>query len=427
MAKILIIGSGGREHALGWKCSQSDEISTVFYAPGNGGTVENKGININIDGTKKENFGKIYEFVIKEKVDMVIVGPEVPLAYGIVDYLYTRGYNRVFGPSQKASLLESDKFFSYDLMSSLNIPQAESIKCCNINDAKKWIKRLFKNGIVIKARGLTGGKGVYVYTSIDDALNDLQSHFIKYNNDILIAERLFGQEFSVFGISDGIKVFPFEVAFQDYKRLKDNDEGPNTGGMGAYGPVPFVSKDIIMDICKGVFTPIVQKLKEMGVIYKGFIYAGMMMTKYGPKVLEFNVRNGDPECQPAMMMLKNDLYDLLSRALDGRLDDDDIQFSGAACCVVLASKGYPEYYKKYLPISGLENAERVENVKIFHAGTQKEGNGIYSIGGRVFGVTGYSNNIKEARKRAYEAITKIEIRGGFSYRKDIAKDIKELN
>lgn len=287
---------------------------------------------------------------------------------------------------------------------------------------KKWIKRLFKNGIVIKARGLTGGKGVYVYNSIDDALNDLQSHFIKYNNDILIAERLFGQEFSVFGISDGMKVLPFEVAFQDYKRLKVNDEGPNTGGMGAYGPVPFVSKDIIMDICKRVLTPIVQELKEMGIIYKGFIYAGMMMTINGPKVLEFNVRFGDPECQPAMMMLKNDLYGLLSLALDGRLDDN-IQFSGAACCVVLASKGYPEYYKKYLPISGLEIAQRIENVKIFHAGTEKEGNGIYSIGGRVFGVTGYSpNNLEEARNRAYEAISKIKIRGGFSYRKDIAKD-----
>ena len=421
MTKILIIGSGGREHAFGWKLSQNHEISTIFYAPGNGGTEENKGINIKIDGTKKENFGKIYEFIINEKVDMAIVGPEVPLVDGIVDYLYARGYYRVFGPSQKASLLESDKFFSYDLMNRLKIPQAESIKCCNINDAKKWIKRLFKNGIVIKARGLTGGKGVYVYTSMDDALIDLQSHFITRNNDILIAERLFGQEFSVFGISDGIKVLPFDVAFQDFKRLKDNDKGPNTGGMGAYGPVPFVSKDILMDICKRILTPIVQELKEMGIIYKGFIYAGMMMTENGPKVLEFNVRFGDPECQPAMMMLKNDLYDLLSRTMDGRLDDD-IKFSGWACCVVLASKGYPEYYNKHLPISGLENAERIENVKIFHAGTEKEGNGIYSSGGRVFGITGYStNNIREARKRAYEAISKIKIPGGFSYRKDIAR------
>ncbi len=421
MTKILIIGSGGREHSLGWKFSQNDEISTVFYAPGNGGTAENKGININIDGTKKENFEKIYEFIINDKIDMVIVGPEVPLADGIVDYLNNRGYDRVFGPPQKASLLESDKFFSYDLMDKLHIPQAESIKCNNIDDAKKWIKRLYKNGIVIKARGLTGGKGVYVYDSKEDALRDINSHFITYNNEILIAERLFGKEFSIFGISDGTKVIPFDVAFQDHKRLKDNDKGPNTGGMGAYGPVPFITREKIFDINKRILTPIIQELRNSGIIYKGFIYAGMMKTENGYKVLEFNVRLGDPESQPAMMMLKSDLYDILSRALDGKLDNN-IQFSGAACCVVLASQGYPINYKKYLPISGLENAEKIENVKIFHSGTQKEGDIVFSNGGRVFGVTGFSpNNIEDARNKAYEAISKIKILGGFSYRKDIAQ------
>lgn len=422
MTKILIIGSGGREHALGWKFSQSDKISAVFYAPGNGGTEENKGINIHIDGTKKENFEKIYEFIIKEKIDMVVVGPEVPLVDGIVDYLNAKGYNRVFGPSQKASLLESDKFFSYDLMDRLNIPQAKSIKCCTIEEAKMAINFLCgQKGIVIKARGLTAGKGVCVCDSKNDALKDIKSRFVAHGDEILVAERLFGREFSVFGISDGTKVLPFEVTFQDHKRLMDNDKGPNTGGMGAYGPVTFITRETIIDICKTILTPIVKVLKEMGIIYKGFIYAGMIMTEKGPKVLEFNVRFGDPECQPAMMMLKTDLYDLLSRALDGRLDNN-IQFSGVACCVVLASKGYPEYYKKYLSISGLEDAEKIENVKIFHAGTEKEGNGIYSIGGRVLGITGYSpNNIEDARNRAYSAISKIKIPGGFSYRKDIAQ------
>lgn len=422
MTKILIIGSGGREHALGWKFSQNDEISAVFYAPGNGGTEENKGKNIRIDGTKKENFGKIHDFIIDEKIDMVIVGPEVPLADGIVDFLNMRGYERVFGPSHQASLLESDKFFSYDLMDRLNIQQAKSIKCSTIEEAKRAINlHCGPKGIVTKERGLTGGKGVYVHTSKNGALKGVGLHFTTHCNDILIAERLFGKEFSVFGISDGTKVIPFGVAFQDHKRLRDNDKGPNTGGMGAYGPVPFFTKEVIDVICKTILTPIVQEMRNLGAIYKGFIYAGMMITKDGFKVLEFNVRFGDPECQPAMMMLKSDLYDLLSCALDGRLDNN-IQFSGFSCCVVLASKGYPGYYNKHLPISGLEDAEKIENVKIFHAGTEKEGNGLYSIGGRVLGVTGYSlNNIEEARKDAYRAISKIKIPGGFSYRKDIAQ------
>jgi phosphoribosylamine--glycine ligase len=422
MAKILIIGSGGREHAFGWKFSQSDEVSTVFYAPGNGGTEEYKGVNVHIDGTKKENFEKIYEFIREEKIDMTVVGPENPLVDGIVDFLNDKGCNRVFGPSRKASLLESDKFFSFDLMNKLNIPQAESIKCYTIEEAKRAINILSRpKGIVVKARGLTRGKGVCVCDSKDDALKDIKSRFVSHGDEILIAERLFGQEFSVFGISDGVRVLPFEVAFQDHKRLLDNDKGPNTGGMGAYGPVPFVTREILMDICRRILTPIIQELKEMGIIYKGFIYAGMIMTGEGPKVLEFNVRFGDPECQPAMMMLKSDLYRLLSNALEGRFDDN-IQFSGTACCVVLASKGYPEHYKRYLPISGLEDAERIENIKIFHAGTDKEGNCIYSIGGRVFGITGYSpNNIEDSRNNVYEAISKIKIPGGFSYRKDIAK------
>lgn len=201
MTKILIIGSGGREHALGWKFSQNDDISEVFYAPGNGGTEENKGTNISIDGSKKENFGKIHDFIIDKKIDMVVVGPEVPLADGIVDFLNMRGYDRVFGPSHKASLLESDKFLSYDLMNRLNIPQAKSIKCCTIEEAKRAINQYCgPKGIVTKERGLTGGKGVYVHASKNDALKGVELHFTERCNDILVAERLFGHEFSVFGI-----------------------------------------------------------------------------------------------------------------------------------------------------------------------------------------------------------------------------------
>lgn len=420
MAKMLIVGSGGREHALGWKLSQSDDVSIVFYAPGNGGTTENKGVNIPIDGTKKENFEKIYQFVISEKIDMVIIGPETPLVDGIVDYLNEKGYNRVFGPSKKASLLESDKFFSYDLMNKLNIPQAESVKCYNLEEAIKAIKEKTKpDGIVIKARGLTAGKGVSVCNSKEEALKEIELHSAKYGPEVLIAERLIGQEFSVFGISNGTEVIPFEMAFQDHKRLKDDDEGPNTGGMGAYGPVPFISREIITYICN-MFTPIIQELKKMGIVYKGFIYAGMIMTEDGPKVLEFNVRFGDPECQPAMMMLKSDLYEIISSVLDGK--DCNIEFNpGAACCIVLASRGYPGNYKKGLRIYGLEDIKD-KNIKIFHAGTKKEGNIIVSDGGRVLGVTVYSpDNIKDARNIAYDIISQIRLKGEFIYREDIAK------
>ncbi len=428
MAKVLIIGSGGREHAFGWKLSQSGEISTVFYAPGNGGTEENKGVNIPIDGTKKENFEKLYEFIISEKIDMVIVGPEVPLVDGIADYLNERGYNRVFGPSKKASLLESDKFFSFDLMNKLNIPQADSIKCNNLESAMKAInERTSPEGIVIKARGLTAGKGVSVCNSKEEALKEIELYSAKYGYEVLIAERLIGQEFSIFGLSDGMEVIPFVIAFQDHKRLLDDDKGPNTGGMGAYGPVQFISKEMTMYICKIILTPIVQELKKMEIIYKGFIYAGMIMTGDGPKVLEFNVRFGDPECQPAMMMLKNDLYELLSSTLDGK--SCEIQFNpGASCCIVLASRGYPGSYKKGFPIYGLEDLEGIENVKIFHAGTKKEGNNVISDGGRILGVTGYSpNTLKEARNMAYDVIPQICVKGGFIYRKDIAKKSFLLN
>ena len=331
---------------------------------------------------------------------MVIIGPEGPLTDGIVNYLNARGYNRVFGPKQKASLLESDKFLSFDLMDKLNIQQAESVKCYNLEEAKIAIKQLSRSeGIVIKARGLTGGKGVSICDSKEEALKEIELHSAKYGPEVLIAERLFGREFSVFGISDGTNVSPFEITFQDHKRLMDGDEGPNTGGMGSYGPVLFISREMILDICKRILTPIVQELKSVGIVYKGFIYAGMIMTKNGPKVLEFNVRFGDPECQSAMMMLKSDLYDLLSNALDERLRD--IQFhSGAACCIVLASK-------------------------VFHAGTKKEGNTIISDGGRILGITGYSpNNIEDAKNIAYDAVSKMDIPGGFSYRQDIAEKIK---
>jgi len=296
LKKVLIIGSGGREHALGWKLAQSEEVSEVLYAPGNAGTQEGKGRNVPINGANKENFGAVADLIESEEIDLAIVGPEAPLADGLVDFLNARGYNRVLGPTEQASQLESDKFFSYNLMKALKIPQANSVKCSTTEEAIKAINdTATDNGIVIKARGLTAGKGVTVCDSKEQALAEISQHSEKYGAEVLIAERLFGQEFSIFGISDGNRVSPLEISLQDHKPLLEGDKGPNTGGMGAYGPAPVASSSSVKHIAETVLTPIVQKMKADGIEYKGFIYAGMIATETGPKVIEFNIRFGDPE------------------------------------------------------------------------------------------------------------------------------------
>ena len=426
MVKVGVIGGGGREHALGESLAQDAEVSEVIYFPGNGGTQSGKGRNVVIDPTKEENWDAIVEVVKRENIDMVVVGPEKPLSLGFADFLNSQGYNRVFGASKMGSRLEADKFFSYEVMKVLEIPQAQARKCTTFEQSEIAIRKLYKEGknAVIKARGLTEGKGVSVCGSLDEALAELQSHVTKYGPEALIAERLYGQEFSVFGICDGKDVLPIDVSFQDHKRRDDNDEGPNTGGMGAYGPVPFASASVVKDVAERVMRPVVRYMGENGYPYKGFLYVGMIMTKEGPKVLEFNVRFGDPECQPAMMMLRNGIYRPLSLALEGRLSEARVEFlQGAACCVVLASRRYPGDYKANLglEILGIEDANSIPWVKVFHAGTRKEGLKILTSGGRVLGVTAYSpEGIEEAQKLAYQGVEKISVPGGFQYRKDIA-------
>ena len=425
MKKVLIIGSGGREHALGWKLCQSPEVSEVIYAPGNAGTAEGKGVNIPIDGSKKDNFQAISDLIRSKHISLTVIGPEAPLNDGQVDFLNSRGHSNVFGPTSAATQLEADKIYSYELMKLLGIPQAESIPCYSTGEAERAIKKM-SGGVVIKARGLTAGKGVTVCDSKEQALEELARHAVAFTENreyhVLIAERLFGQEFSVFGISDGKRVLPLEISVQDHKPLLDGDKGPNTGGMGAYCPAPIASADIVRHVADNIMTPVVQRMKTRDQEYKGFLYAGMIMTKDGPKVIEFNVRFGDPECQPSMMMLKGDLYTLLSSALDGKLDEVKAEFNpGAACCVVLASQGYPGSYKKGLSISGLEEAARVPGVKVFHAGTKIENDAIVTSGGRVLGVTAHSpNGIADAQRLAYRAVSEISIPGGFAYRTDIA-------
>ncbi len=426
MAEVLIVGSGGREHALGWKIAQSPHVSKVIYAPGNPGTaMEKKRENIGVDGTKKANFPELFDFVKERGIDMVVVGPEGPLCdgVGIVNYFNAKGFSRIFGPSQNATSLEADKFYSYGLMKLCGIPQADSILCHSLEEGIAAIGKIgdSSDGVVLKARGLTGGKGVSVFDNKAQASASLEQFIKQYETDFLVAERLYGQEYSVFGFSDGERVVCLEIAVQDHKPLLENDCGPNTGGMGAYCPVPIAGRKVINYVSDKIMNPLVQKMKKMGNPYRGFLYAGMMLTETGPKVLEFNARMGDPETQPAMMMLKTDLYEVLDSTLQGRLDQVKLEHSpGAACCVVLASQGYPGEYKKGLIISGLDEASKLPGVKIFHAGTRMQDGNIVISGGRVLGVTGYSENgLSHSRERAYRAADMINIPGGFHLRRDI--------
>ena len=397
MEKILIVGNGGRENALRWHLSQNDKVSEVVCI------------------SPKENFNNIEKLIRRKKIDLTIICSEEPLSQGIVDFLNLKGINGVFGPTRKMSLIESDKFYSYDLMDELNIPQACSLKCSTLHEIFDAIGDFEQP--VLKYRGLAGGKGVRVYSSQEEAENDLENFVKTFGKNILVAERLHGKEFSIFGIADGKNVAPFEVAFKDCKKLVDGDTGPNTGGMGAYGPVPFVSRELINKITDEIILPVVKKTN-----FKGFIYAGMMLCEDGIKVIEFNSRLGDPETQPMVMLLESNLYDSIKSSLEGNVEKSSVKFKkGAACCVVLASRGYPENYNVGFSISGISEAEKMEGIKVFHAGTKFENNSWTTNGGRVLDITSYSSDgINPARKLAYEAVSKINIPGGFHYRKDIS-------
>lgn len=426
---VLVIGGGGREHALGWKLAQSYKVDKVFYAPGNGGTAdEEKGINVPIDGSKKENFPLLERLIIDNNIGLTIVGPERPLADGIVNYFHEAGYGGIFGPTREQARLESDRFYFSELMAELGIPQAKSLLCAGKHHVEIGIKKFGQP--VLKSRRLADGKGVRVYDSQEEAIHDVELFINDFGDEVVVSERLYGEEFSIFGIADGRKLVPIEMSFQDHKQLLDGDKGPNTGGMGAYGPAPVASREIVRKIAEEMMEPVV---KEIG--FNGFLYAGMMMTSNGPKVLEFNVRFGDPECQPAMRMLKSDLYEILSSSLEGRLGQVKIELNpGAASCVVLAAKGYPGDYddRKGLPILGINSAERINGVKVFHAGTKKEryhtgkiyeDNDIVVNGGRVLGLTNYSpNGIKDSLEFVYKGTSGILEQTGkevFVYRTDI--------
>ena len=433
MADVLIIGQGGREHALGWNLQLDDNVSKVFYAPGNAGTEEGAGRNLNITPKQFDSFWDyskcIAELIEKENIGMVLVGPEDPLAAGLVDNLNSMGYDNIFGPSREAAKLESDKFYSYDLMDELGIPQAKGIKCYSLSEAVDAIKKMCTSeGVVLKSRRLHAGKGVTVCDSLDEALSRIEPHMKQFKDDVLVSERLVGQEYTVFDISAGESVYPILMSFQDHKPLLDGDKGPNTGGMGAYGPASIAGIEDVLYVSDNVVAPVVKRMAERGTPYKGLFYAGMIMAEEGPKVIEFNVRLGDPEAQPAMMMLDS-LYVPLKYAIEGKIDEVDIGIKqGASCCVVLAADGYPGSYDKGTPIYGIEKADQIPGVKVFHAGTAKKEGKIVTSGGRVLGVTARSRDIEEATQLAYEGVRVITKETNlinedkiFHYRTDIAK------
>lgn len=427
--RICVVGSGGREHAIGWAFEQ--EGHEVFYSSGNGGTQN----NYSIDGTKKQNFPDFISLMKEKGIDLVVVGPEQPLVDGLVDYARSVGFNNVFGPTSWESVIESDKFWTEQAMRELGIPQARSIRGYTELGMRQAIQEIFelsdRKGVVLKARGLTGGKGVLVCDTLEEALEALPGHIKAYggpHGNLLVAERLFGQEFSVFGISDGQRVIPWPVAIQDHKRLYDKDQGPNTGGMGAYGPAPVADAALVRKVADEMMTPLMQYLWNRGQCYKGFVYAAVIKTNDGPKILEYNCRLGDPETQPLVMLLKNGLYQPIQAALEGRLDPSMMEVKeGSACCVVLARKEYPGKVEGNLQIGGLEQAAKVPGVIVFHAGTKIQGYGdpkmpTYPVtsGGRVLGVTAHAPTLREAQTRAYEAANLITIPGGFHLRLDIA-------
>jgi phosphoribosylamine--glycine ligase len=418
--KILVIGSGGREHALVWKIRQSKLCDKVFCAPGNGGILRDaECIDI-----KAEDIQRLLEFAKKEKIDLTVVGPEVPLCAGIVDE-FEKNQLKVFGPNKSAAQLEGSKVFSKQLMAKYKIPTADFKVFDNPDEAKKYIMTK-GNPCVVKADGLAAGKGVVVAKTIEEAQKavDLmltQRIFGDAGNKIIVEDCLEGQEASILVITDSKEVIALASA-QDHKRVFDNDQGPNTGGMGVYSPAPVVTRELLKEILDKIVYRTIDGLVKEGITYKGVLYAGVMITKNGPMTLEFNVRFGDPETQAILPRLKSDLVEIMLAAGEQKLSRlRTLEWDDRPCvCVVCASGGYPGDYEKNKEILGLEDAAGMKDIVVFHAGTKKQGGKILTNGGRVLGVTGLGATIKEAIGRTYQAVEKISFEG-MHYRKDIGR------
>ena len=420
LMNILLIGSGGREHALAWKISQSRRVERVFVAPGNAGTAD---VAENVD-LAPTDFPRLIKFAQQNQVQLTIVGPEGPLVAGIVD-AFTEAKLRIFGPTKAAAELEGSKVFCKNLLRQADVPTADYQVFRDADSALTFLTMREDVPVVVKADGLAAGKGVAVCRDRAAAIEAViriarDKVFGDAGNQLVIEERLDGQEVSVLAITDGRTIVTLAPC-QDHKRAYDGDTGPNTGGMGAYCPTPLVDEATLALIEERVLVPTVHAMKRNRRPFRGVLYAGLMLTNQGPKVLEFNVRFGDPECQPLMMRLKSDLVDLLDAAVDSTLEamDRPQWDSRASVCVVMACEGYPDNYERGLPIRGLEAAAQVPGVKVFHAGTATSGGQIVTDGGRVLGVTALGDDIAAAKLQAYTAVKAIRWSGAWC-RKDIS-------
>jgi phosphoribosylamine--glycine ligase len=413
---ILLLGSGGREHALAWKIAASPLVTKLWCAPGNAGIArEAECVALDIS-----DHAAVIEFCKRNAVELVVVGPETPLAAGIVDDLTTAGI-KAFGPSQQAAQLEGSKGFTKALCSEFNIPTGAYRRFTSAVDALAYVHAQGAP-IVVKADGLAAGKGVVVAKSLREAEDAIAmifgGAFGAAGAEVVIEEFLFGREISFFALSDGETAIALASA-QDHKRVFDHDEGPNTGGMGAYSPAPFVTPEIHTEIMAKIILPTVKGMKARGTLFRGILYAGVMLTPEGPKLFEYNVRFGDPECQVLMLRMMSDIVPAMLASIDGQLKNFDLRwFDEAALTVVMAAKGYPGDYAKGTRIEGLDEAAKVEGVEIFHAGTIAKDGHILANGGRVLNVCASGKTVTEAQKRAYEAIDRIRWPEGFC-RRDI--------
>lgn len=416
--KILVIGGGGREHTLAWKLAESNKVEKLFAIPGNPGMTK---VAECVEGISLEDNDRIVEFARQAAIDMVVVGPEAPLTNGLVDALEEAGI-RAFGPRRDAAELEGSKSFAKKMMEKYNIPTAKFKVFTNAEEARTYVR---EEGapIVIKADGLAAGKGVVVAQTVEEAISAVNNimedkSFGAAGSRVVIEECMVGEEASLLAFTDGETIVPM-VSSQDHKRAYDGDQGPNTGGMGTYAPAPVMTPDMVEQAVEKVLKPIIAGMRAEGRTYKGCLYAGLMITEEGPRVVEFNARFGDPETQVVLPLLKSDLAGIMQACCEGTLDQQKIEWSdGAAVCVVLASGGYPGSYMKGAPIHGLEEAE-AEGAMVFHAGTALKDDRIVTSGGRVLGVVAEAGDIKSAVDKAYAGVKKIHFQG-VQYRKDIA-------
>lgn len=416
--KILVIGGGGREHALVWKLRQSPRVDKIYCAPGNGG-ISQEAECVPVDQKSLES---MVALAGELRPDLTIIGPELPLQFGVVDEFTRRGWP-VFGPTKAAAQLETSKSFAKEFMQRYRIPTAHYAICSSMSDVKAGLSR-FSAPIVVKANGLAAGKGVVMCKTKDEATSAagemLSGRMLgEAGSRVVLEEFLKGDELSFLVISDGERVTPLAAA-QDHKRVGDGDTGPNTGGMGAYSFSGLLDEQMTNWLTHHIAAPVVAGMKAEGMEYKGVLYCGLMMTARGPMVLEFNCRFGDPETQPILMRMESDLLDAMEASIEGRVGDSDFRWSNdASVCVVMASGGYPGTIEVGKRISGIDDAEKIQGVKVFHAGTSRRDGEFYTAAGRVLGVTARAATLEAAVKQAYEAVDKIHFDGAL-YRKDIA-------